>query len=367
MVTYSAAAQVAADARLALRGRVLVAASSQDGIAAAAGIAATSASGLVVVDKVASRSVRALKQVYGSALTIATDPATYMRYKATVEAPMRLQAILDGPVMPLDQYMHAQLAAGQDIAFMPAGKIMDLPGLTAVVAAANTVGIPNVVVPVAVSAAMLKPRVLTEVISALLRSRHPVALVVTGQFDPFADKIAAAGMRTLVSATESFLHRTDFAAFEAVAHGGLGGAIGWSTRLRHAVTGPKPAKTRKKPPDRSPVVLVPDIDSYRHVAVFEPWFRNSPPQVCAITGCCQRDLTLLEDNKADHASACEHNVRAWMPIAKALIAQPSSRRSEWLHNYRIDVEIAYRKLRRRTGVLTIEMDKGQSTWLNLGL
>ncbi|MEU9808556.1 hypothetical protein [Mycobacterium sp. NPDC050853] len=367
MVTYTATARIAVDARSALRDRVLVAVSSQDAIAVAAGIAATGASGLVIVDKVATRSVRVLKQIYGSALTIATDPASYMRYKATVEAPMQLPAILDWPAMSLDEYMHAQLAAGQDIAFMPAGRVTDLSVLAAVIAAANTVDASNVVVPVAVSAAMLKPEIIGHLISALSRSRHPVAFVVTGQFDPFADEVTAAGLRTLTAATESFVHRTDFAAFEAVAHGGLGGAIGWSTRLRHAVPGYKPADTRKKPPDRSPVVLVPDIDSYRHTAVIEPWFRNSLPPVCTIAGCCGRNLTLLRDNKADHAAACEHNVRSWMPIAKTLLAQPPSRRREWLYNYRIDIEIAYGQLRRRTGVLTIEMDEGQSTWLSLGL
>jgi hypothetical protein len=365
MTIHAAPQRATTDARVALRDRVLVAVNAADAIQTAASIAATSESGLVVVDKVASRLVPQLKHVYGSTLTIATDPARYMHYRSTVDRPMDLPAILDGPAMSLSEYMHAQLSNGQDIAFMPAGRVCDQTVLKAVVAAANEIDAPNVVLPVAVPGKMLKKRCRVDTIAALAQSRHQVALLVTGQFDPFANQDVAAGLRAIADSLQIFMHRTDFAAFEAIAHGGVGGSIGWCTKLRHAVPGRKPAKTRKEPPDRSPVVLVPEIDSFRHTAIIEPWFRNTAPPTCLTSGCCGRNLSLLRDKPADHAVACEHNVRSWMPIAETLLAQPLSRRAVWLHDYRVDVEMRYESLRRRTGRMTIEMDDSQKTWLSL--
>jgi len=354
------------DARTALRDRVFVAVSADDAIGTAASIAATPNSGLVIVDKVASRLIRPLKTIYPSSLTIATDPATYMHYRATIDRPMDLPRILDSPEMSLNEYMDAQLASGQDIAFMPAGRVRDHDVLKAIVGSANDVAAPNVVLPVALPGRLLKARYVAETVATLAESRHQVALVVTGQFDPFKDPDVSEGLRGVAEAREIFLHRTDFAAFEAIAHGGLGGSIGWCTRLRHAVPGFKPAETRKDPPDRSPVVLVPEIDSLRHTAVIEPWFRNTAPPLCVTPGCCGRNLAWLRDKPADHADACTHNVRNWMPVAETLLAQPPSYRAHWLHNYRIDVDLNYAALRRRTGVMTIEMDDSQATWLSLG-
>jgi hypothetical protein len=366
MTTHRQLQRTVTDARAALRERVFVAVSAQDAIATAASIAATPASGLVIVDKVASQLIRPLKAIYPDSLTIATDPATYMRYRARTDRPMDLPAILDSPPMSLGEYMDAQLAGGQDVAFMPAGKVGDHSVLKAVVAAANYVNARNVVLPVALPGKMIKAGHVAETIATLAESRHPVALIVTGQFDPFKEIEVAEGLRAVSELGQIFLHRTDFAAFESIAHGGLGGSIGWCTRLRHAVPGFKPAKTRKDPPDRSPVVVVPDIDSFRHTAIIEPWFRNAAPPLCITPGCCGQDLALLRDKPADHADACEHNVRSWMQIAETLLAQSPSYRAHWLHNYRIDIDLQYAALRRRTGVMTIEMDDSQATWLSLG-
>lgn len=366
MTTHIALQRSAIDARTALRDRVFVAVSANDAIGVAASIAATPDSGLVVVDKVASRLIPQLKQIYGSALTIATDPARYLRYTATVDRPMDLPAILDSPEMSLSDYMDAQLVGGQDVAFMPSGRVRDQSVLKAVVAAANDIGAPNVVLPVALPSKMLKAKDGSETIAVLAESRHQVALIVTGQFDPFKDSEVAEGLRAVAEVRQVFTHRSDFAAFEAIAHGGFGGSIGWCTTLRHAVPGFRRAKTRKDPPDRTPVVLVPDIDSFRHTAIIERWFQNAAPPLCVTPGCCGQNLAALKDRPADHAVACEHNVRGWMRIAKTLLAQPPSYRAHWLRNYRIDVDLQYAALRRRTGVMKIEMDDSQETWLSLG-
>lgn len=366
MTTHPVPQRVAADARTMLRDRVFVAVNANDAIGRAASIAATPDSGLVVVDRVASRLIPQLKQIYGATLTIATDPASYIHHRATVDRPMDLPKILDSPEMPLSDYMDAQLANGQDVAFMPAGRVRDQSVLKAVVAAANDVAATNIVLPIALPGSMLKDRFGSETTARLAESRHQVALLVTGQFDPFKDPDVAESLRVVAEARKIFMHRTDFAAFEVIAHGGVGGSIGWCTSLRHAVPGFKPARTRKSPPDRSPVVLVPDIESFRHTAIIEPWFRNAAPPLCVTSGCCGQNLALLRDKPADHAVACEHNVRSWMRIAKTLLAQPPSYRAHWLHNYRIDIDLQYAALRRRTGVMKIEMDDSQETWLSLG-
>jgi hypothetical protein len=201
----------------------------------------------------------------------------------------------------------------------------------------------------------------------LARSRHPVALIVIGEFDPFKDTGVAEGVRSIMkSGPQMFLHRTDFAALESLAHGGLGGSIGYTATLRHTVTGRPPAQTRKNPPDRSPIVLLPEIDSFRHRAVFAPWFDNTQPPICRLAGCCGRNLTLLRDTKDDHERANLHNLRAWLPLAERLAAEPLANRRCWLHAYRQRIKLAYVDLRQRTQVRDIKMDDSQRVWLSLG-
>jgi hypothetical protein len=168
------------------------------------------------------------------------------------------------------------------------------------------------------------------------------------------------------SGVDLFLHRTDLAACEALAYGGLGGSIGYLASLRHTVTGRRPAKTRKAPPDRSPIVLLSEIDSFRHQAVFEPWFRNVHPPICRLAGCCGRDLTTLQNTIADHELTNIHNLRAWLPIGEQLVATSSAERRSWLHSYRQRIEGAYADLRHATKIRAIAMDDSQETWLRLG-
>ena len=98
--------------------------------------------------------------------------------------------------------------------------------------------------------------------------------------------------------------------------------------------------------------------------MFEPWFRNTRPPICNLTGCCGRDLTTLGD--ADRELANLHNLQAWLPIGRQLASHPLGDRRPWLHGYRQQVECAYADLRRRTKIREIDMDKSQMVWLSLG-
>ncbi|MEV7549172.1 hypothetical protein AB0N89_06060 [Amycolatopsis sp. NPDC089917] len=354
--------------RSLLQDRVLVATSAASVSDAVGEVLCHGFSGIVIVDEQCARVTRTVKGVYGSRLLVGKDTAAYMRYTAMPSESMYLPSILGAGSLSLAQCMQYQLVDGADFALTPTGRVRDLATLDAVVTEANTLAMPGVVVAVPVPARMLTGAERAGMVAILERSRHPVALIVTGQFDPFAAQAVADGLRVVTaSAADVFLHRSDFAVFEALAHGGLGGAIGYLASLRHTVTGRRPAKTRKEPPDRSPIVLLPEIDSFRHQAVYEPWFRNVRPPICALPGCCGRDLSTLTNTRADHAVANLHNLRAWLPLGAQLTTTPVAGRRGWLHAYRQTVEAAYVDLRRRTRIRTISMDDSQRTWLTLGL
>jgi hypothetical protein len=353
--------------RSLLRDRLLMATSAASVSDAVSDVVGSAFSGLVIVDERCARAVRALKATYRSRLIVGKDTAAYLRYTATPAEPMYLPSILGGAAPSLATCMQDQLADGADFALTPTGRIGDLASLDAAVTEANALAVPGIVLAAPVPKQLLTGSERTGVVAVLERSRHPVALIVTGQFDPFAEAQVAEGLRVIASsAADVFLHRSDFAAFEALAHGGLGGSIGYLAGLRHTVTGRRPAKTRKEPPDRSPIVLLPEIDSFRHQAVFEPWFRNARPPICSLPSCCGRDLTTLTNNAADHAIANLHNLRAWLPLGEQLTTIPVAGRRAWLHTYRQAVEKAYADLRRRTRVRAITMDASQQTWLKLG-
>jgi hypothetical protein len=354
-------------ARSVLRDRLLVAVSAASAPVAAANVLGSGFGGLIVVGAGCGRSVRTLKAAYDSRLLVGKDTASYLRYTATPAYPMDLPSIVGGEPITLEACMRDQLADGADFALTPTGKIPDLATLDSVIAMANTITLPGVVVAIPVPARMVTDQYRLGLVSALARSHHPAALIVIGQFDPFAQEGVAKGLRLIAaSGADVFLHRSDLAVFEALAYGGLGGSIGYLASLRHTVTGRRPAKTRKIPPDRSPIVFLPEIDSFRHQAVFEPWFRNVRPPICARSGCCRRDLTTLQDNSADHELGNMHNLRAWLPIGGQLVATNAAGRRSWLHAYRQQVEDAYIDLRRTTKIRTIAMDDSQEMWLSLG-
>lgn len=359
--------QISLVASAALRGRLFVAVSAGSAPQAAAVVAGLGFSGLIVVGNGCGLSVRTLKSAYGSALLVGKDTEAYQNYTATSTQPMNLHPVLGGAAPTLDACMSDQLSGGADFALTPTGRIKDIATLNAAVDAGNAVRRPGVVLAVPLPARMVAGSSRRDAERGLARSRHPVALIVIGEFDPYKDTGVAEGTRALLQASpQMFLHRTDFAAFESLAHGALGSSIGFTATLRHTVTGRRGSRTRQNPPDRSPIVLLPEIDSFRHRAVFARWFENTQPPICRMAGCCGRNLTLLRDTDADREVANLHNLRAWLPLGERLAAEPRANRRHWLHTYRQQIEQAYVDLRRRTQIRDIRMDDSQRVWLSLG-
>lgn len=354
-------------ASIALRDQLFVAVTAAAAPQAAAVVSGLGFSGLIVVDQRCGRVVRTLKIVHGSGLRVGKDTVAYLTYVATLAQPMSLPNIMGGTAPSLATCMRDQLIDGADFALTPTGLIKDLDTLNAAVSHANAVNRSDIVLAVPIPARSLASMDRARLSVELKRSLHPVALIITGQFDPYKDVDIALWVRAVLAEhAHVFLHRTDLAAFESLARGALGGSIGYTAGLRHTVIGRRPAKTRKKPSDRTPIVLLPEIDSFRHQSVFEPWYRNTRPPVCNLAGCCGRNLTMLRDPNADREVANLHNLHAWLPIARQLVAQPLLGRRHWLHTYRQQVESAYADLRRRTQIREINMDDSQKVWLSLG-
>lgn len=325
-------------------------------------------SGVIVVGSGLPKAMSTIRAQHDKHVVMGADPGAYGSYVARSDRPMDLPTIMGDRDMPLEEYVANLALGGADLVFTPTGRLTDLGTVSAAVTEANRVRRNDVVLCLPLSQRLLPPaRRLEPLQAAMQKSRHPIAVTVIGEFDPFEDTDVARALRQLSTVPCGVvLHRTDFAAFEVLAHGGLGGSIGYTAGLRHTVVGRRPARTRTIPSDKSPIVLLPEIDSFRHVNVFERWFRKIQPPICDLADCCGRDLTGLASDQHDHDVANEHNLRAWLPLARALAELPRHERDRWLHEYRVRISKAYDHLRKRTQIREIKMDSSQTTWLSLG-
>jgi hypothetical protein len=355
------------DARALLRDRVMVATSS----AIPTGLLATvlngpGTTGLVGIGTTVGSQLRKYKLGHPDIVT-GLDPAAYDQHEASCEHPFALFPAKVGPLSLLPRLSLADYvgeALGRyDVVFTPTGLVPVRDGavLRAVISSANEVEENRVVVTLPAPAGWLGPEGRQVLMDVLRRSRHPVALVVTGQLDPYEDRATADGLIDVLaeSGPSVFLHRTDMAAVQALARNALGASIGVSTSLRHTVIGPRVQTRRRKGPKPLPI-LVPGIDAFHDVDKLQAWFGDAGP-AC---DCCGRLLTDFDRYDPDDVDlVANHNVRSWRQIVDDLVAvRPSDRRS-WLKDYRVKVQLAYQSMRTTTRNRTIQPSGGAQTWL----
>ena len=254
--------------------------------------------------------------------------------------------------------------AGVDFVISPTGAIRagDVESLRAAIRATNEADDERMVCGLPVEAAWLREW-RTPLFNAIEESRAVVALSVVSQVDPYRDSRVADGLLDLARQVghNVVLCRTDCAALQFVARGGLGAIIGCTTTQRHQVPPGARAVTLRRSRVARGAVFVPEIAEFRAAALLMQWFGADAPK-CALPACCGRRLTDFDvTDEDDRLVLAAHNVRGILTLFADMIAHPN--RMEWLRDHREGVQSAYRQLRADTGVSDIAPYGGAKWWL----
>ncbi|ALG10212.1 hypothetical protein AOZ06_27945 [Kibdelosporangium phytohabitans] len=250
---------------------------------------------------------------------VLVDPAAYERHVATPDAPFLLPT---GGLLSigLPEMLDDQLAAGATAAITPTKFIAagDIGSLTAAARQVARLDRQDVLFLVPLDISLLGRAHFDEVTAILADAGHPVALVLGRRFGSLAqtaDRVVPyiRNLRVLAAAIDLMPLRTDFTAFDLVAHGAFAGAPRSGGAVRH--TG-----------DSAPDVLVPGFMAWWRGSDLADLFgarQNLAPR-CPCVVCDEQRLTRLI--RAHHAEeAMCHAVATWSAYAGDLLGQPTMR------------------------------------------
>ncbi|MCK9904213.1 hypothetical protein CC117_30525 [Parafrankia colletiae] len=254
------------------------------------------------------------------------DPALYTTRVATADEPF---VHADGGLFGsgLDLALDGQISRGATVALTPTGYLLegDSAALRATVEAAeNLARIDTVVVIPAAVGWLADPYVelLTEALAAI---PHPVALALGGQLNPLdGEEQATVNLRRLLVTVPGVAPwRTDFAAFDGVAHGAPFASMGATAGLRHIIPPGERALTVRKGGATPPTVLFPELLRFTSGHTLATRYANHPPPTCGCVVCRGRPLTRFDGYDGDiRAEANAHNAAAWNELLPALFREP---------------------------------------------
>ncbi|MET9357187.1 hypothetical protein ABZY14_30030 [Streptomyces sp. NPDC006617] len=286
------------------------------------------------------------------------DYGSHTRRTATTDAPFGMmsdQGWRDLDLAGLDEVLDGQRDNGASYSVTPTCFIpaADEAGSARVLAAAtaqvNRLRRQDMVLLVPCSWRWLRRTSLSFLAEQIRACRHPVALVMQADGDPLERNQAAEGLRRLCrSCPRLVLWRTDLAAFDAMAHGALGAAVGGSAALRHGVA-PRPDKGGGGH-KAYPVVLVRRLLRYHRVATLQDWFAHIAPWTCDCPVCRGAALTRFTDRKADTIAALQHSVCELYALHEELDATlVGDERTGWWRQQLADAWEYHRLLAAQTG------------------
>ncbi|MFJ8182252.1 hypothetical protein [Streptomyces sp. NPDC096105] len=312
--------------------------------------------GLVVTGADAPVRCRAIRNAYPETVVV-MDHESHTRRTATADAPFGLRTAYgwrDLDLTGLDEVLDGQRDNKASYAvtptcFVPADEAGGAPVLGAVIGQANRLHREDTVVLLPCSWRWLRRSSLPLLADRIRACRHPVALIMQAKDDPMEREQAAEGLRQLCrSCPRLVVWRTDLAAFDAMAHGALGAAVGVSAALRHGVA-PRPENGGggHKP---YPVVLVRRLLRYHRVATLQDWFAHVDPWTCDCAVCKGAPLTRFTDHDADVTVALRHSVCELYALHEELDATlAGDERLGWWRQQLADAWEHHRLLAARTG------------------
>lgn len=262
---------------------------------------------------------------YGGVVLV--DPAAYEKHVATADAPFWSPEDQLLP-MTLEDMLNQQLMAGASAAITPTKFVRagDTDSLKAAARQVKALGRNDVIFAAPLDVSLLDRRHIRQVTAILADAGCPIGLVLGKQLDPLkqaANRIIQ-NLRMLAASVELFPMRTDFNAFDLVAHGAFAGAIGTGGTVRHAVEPPNAAKAIVLDP--SPSVLVPELMCWWKGSKLMKVFgaRQNLVPMCPCAVCGGKRLSRLQ-RKADSNEAMAHAVATWSQYAADMLDAPTMR------------------------------------------
>jgi hypothetical protein len=351
--------RVAVDAAVLLKDRLLIL-GTDDTIALAREVDAEHG-GVVVTGASAQAIVRTLRASFPG-LVLLEQPVLHTEYAATKDRPFPIgptdeqpeDTLFDIEPITIDSVIEAQISNGASLGVIPTGFLRagDHQAMTAVSNGANAITRRDVILHLPLALQWLtKADDRKKLIATIRRSKHPVVISLAHRSDPASQPGVIAGLLAVFTATPAKVGvwYSDLGTLEAIACGGLCGAIGIRSSYRHIVEPGGKAYSPTKGRDQSPNVLMDKWQRFkRSYAMTIDWFANGGEPSCACPHCGNRPLNRFTDSAGDVLEAHRHNLHRVTDLHQRLLQ--SRDRRLWWAELLADAEVAHAELSSATNV-----------------
>ena len=288
--------------------------------------------GLALAGKTVGRRMKLLDDVDYDGIVLA-DPAAYEKVAATPAKPFSLpEGRLGGAT--LGDVLDEQLLAGATAALTPTRFVRagDTESLKAAAREMKKLNRNDTIFVAPLDISLIDRKFIDQVTAILADIGCPIGLVLGKQFDPLTQSMRVIpNLRNLAACVPLIPLRTDFNAFDLVAHGALAGAIGTGGSVRHAIEPPQKAKVFNNK-DQSPSVLFPHLVCWWKGSKIARTFGARQAPRCDCVTCEGQQLSRFVRREQQN-EAIRHGVAFWSERAADMLAAPTMRdRAEYWRN-----------------------------------
>jgi hypothetical protein len=326
--------------------------------------------GIVVAGKNPREVLRQLRRAY-PAMVLLEQPNIHEQLCATASRPFPTGAELgdgDGRELALfavneptlAEALDAQLAAGASVAITPTGFIESgsHDAMTGLVAQANALDRQDTIVHLPLAPTWLAVEAdRRKLIAAITRLKHPVVISIADRGDPAAGTGVVEGLIAVFAAagTKAGVWYSDLGVLEALALGGLCGAVGVTSSARHILVPGTIARSPSKGQDRTPNAIIPGLSRFKRArAMQSDWFANGGDPGCSCAICQSGEISRFDSSAEDILAAHRHNLLWFQTHHLALLA--STNRQVWWADHLAEAAAGHAALASATGVRAISPD-----------
>lgn len=323
--------------------------------------------GIVVAGKNPREVLRQLRRAYPD-MVLLEQPNIHEQVCATAARPFPTGAEpQDGELAlftvnepTLGDALDAQLTAGASVAITPTGFIEAAAHdvVTALVAQANALDRHDTIVHLPLASTWLAVDAdRRKLIAAIKRLKHPAVISIADRSDPAAATGVVEGLIAVFTAVETKVGvwYSDLGALEALALGGLCGAVGVTSSARHILVPGTFARSPSKGQDRTPNAVIPGLSRFKRArAMQSDWFANGSDPGCSCAICGGGEISRFSSSVEDILVAHRHNLLWFQTHHVALLG--SANRRVWWADHLAEASAAHLALASATGVRAISPD-----------
>ena len=352
-----------------LKDRVLILGSG-DSVLALAGDVDREHGGIVVAGQNRREVLRQLHRAYPD-MVLLEQPNVHEQLCATVDRPFATSAgtqdsdgaelaLFAEPEPTLAEALDAQLADGASVAITPTGFIEagahDV--MTALVVRVNALDRQDTIVHLPLAPTWLSGAAdRRKLIAAIKRLKHPAVISIADRSDPAAGTGVVEGLIAVFNAvgTSAGVWYSDLGVLEALALGGLCGAVGITSSARHILVPGTIARSPSKGQDRTPNAIIPGLSRFKRArAMQSDWFANGGDPGCSCAICGGGEISRFGSSTEDILAAHRHNLLWFQTHHLGLLA--STHRQFWWADHLADAAAGHMALASATGVRAISPD-----------